>query len=142
MQKHPFRTLRETGSSPQKLAELLAPDVVFASPVLAKSIVGKELVLEVMLRSVQVRDGIYTDEFRQGHKTVLIWKGTIQGQPLESFASIVDDDQGKIKECTVAMRPFASVVLFREAMLERLEGILPPDVLGAVEQPGIANLSS
>lgn len=134
MHSHPFRVLRETGGSLEQLAALLAPDVVFASPVLAKTVVGKASVLEVLRRSVQVRNGVYTDEFCEGNKTVLIWKGTIQGQPLESFASIVDDDQGRIKEYTVAMRPFASVVLFRKAMLDQLQGILPADILGTTAE--------
>ena len=64
MNKHPLRVLREFGSSPAQLHALLAPDIVFHSLVLAKPISGREIVLQILLSSDQVRNGAYVNEFR------------------------------------------------------------------------------
>ena len=126
--KHPFRVWRETGSPPEQASELLAPDIVFHSPVLAKSVSGRELVLQILLNSGQVTDAHFLDEFRQGNKTMLRLSGTVENNPLETFIFIIDNENGKVQDLTVAMRPFYSVARFREMMFERLQPILPVDV--------------
>jgi hypothetical protein len=127
MPKHPLRLLRESNAPAEELLELLAEDVVFHSPIFAKPVVGRDLVAKVMQQAVQVREGRYTDEFRQGAKTVLIWSGTIDGHKLESFELIEDDEHGKIASRTVAMRPLPVVTIFRDAMFARLGGLLSDD---------------
>jgi uncharacterized protein with FMN-binding domain len=124
MASHPLRILRDSGGSMAALTALLAEDVVFNSPILAKPVIGRELVAKVMQQSVQVRDGRYTDEFRQGLKTVLVWEGSIQGHKLQSFELIEDNPEGLIVARTVSMRPYPVVAIFRDAMHARLAGIL------------------
>lgn len=125
MQRHPLRILRETGGTREQLLELLAPDVVFHSPIFREPVVGRELVADVMLRAAAVRGGAYVEEFRDGRRTVLVWEGTIAGQKLQSLELIEDDEQGRIKVRTVAMRPYHAVTLFRQAMHEALGDLLP-----------------
>ena len=73
--------------------------------------------------------GAYTAEYKvDEHTTFLRWVGTMDGHKLESLEIIVDDDQGKIVERTIALRPFPAVKLFRDAMYEALKDKLPPDV--------------
>jgi hypothetical protein len=128
MTKHPLRQWRESGANdPAVLRDLLAPDIVFHSPILAMPLQGRDLVLQVMRESVQVRDGAYTNEFRSGTNTVLVWTGTIGGKKLQSFEALEDDSKGRVLVRTVAMRPFSAVVLFRTAMYERLSTLLPAE---------------
>lgn len=131
MTKHPLRQWRESGANDlAALRDLLAPDIVFHSPILARPLQGLDLVMQVMTVSVQVRDGAYTNEFRQGTHTVLVWTGTIGGQKLQSFEALEDDAQGRVLVRTVAMRPYPALVLFRAAMYERLATVLPAECWG------------
>ena len=85
------------------------------------------MIVQIISHSVQVRDGHYTDEFRHGAKTVLVWEGTIEGHKLQSFELIEDDAEGRIVERSVAMRPYPVVSIFRNAMAKRLAGLLPEE---------------
>jgi hypothetical protein len=128
MTKHPLRQWRESGANDlAALRDLLAPDVVFHSPILARPLQGRDLVMQVMTVSVQVRDGAYTDEFRRGADTLLVWTGTIDGKKLQSFEALEDDAEGRVLVRTVAMRPYPALVLFRAAMYERLATVLPSE---------------
>lgn len=124
---HPYRARREQGSSPEELRDLFAENVVFNSPILKKPVKGRDLVLEVMKKSVQVRDGRYTAEFRTGNQTVLVWTGMIEDMPLQSFELIEDDANGLIVSRTVAMRSFQALCVFRDAMRKELRDILSDD---------------
>ncbi|WP_114970992.1 hypothetical protein [Rhodoferax ferrireducens] len=111
---HVLRKVREAGGGYEQVAAILAPDIVFNSPVLSRPVIGRDLVARVMVASVAVRDGHYVSEIKSGALTYLHWKGTIRGEAIESFEVIRDDDNGLITERTVAMRPFASLLLFRQ----------------------------
>jgi len=52
----------------------------------------------------------------------------MDGHKIESMEVIVDDDQGKFVERTIALRPYPAVKLFRDAMYASLKDKLPPDV--------------
>jgi hypothetical protein len=123
---HPLRVVREAKGGLEQVAALLAPDVVFNSPILSLPVVGRDLVARVMVAAVAVRDGHYVAEVTAGGVTYLHWKGTIEGEQLESFEVIHDDEAGLIRERTVAMRPFTSLLLFRRAFQAQMQ-----DVIGA-----------
>ena len=128
---HPLRQLRESGmSTPARVSALLAADVVFNSPILARSIEGREAVAAIFAQSSSTRgSGRYTAEFKLDERTtVLRWEGTMAGHKLESLEIIVDNEQGLIVERTVALRPYPAVKLFRDAMYESLKEKLPSDV--------------
>ncbi len=129
MEKHPFRTAKESGSSTEKFAALFTPDIRFKSPIFVKPLVGQDIVLSVLLNAGEVIGArSYLDEFRQGDKTALTWEGMVEGYPLYGVDLIIDESDGLVKELAVTMRPFPVVGLFREAMFLRLESVLPPDV--------------
>lgn len=78
MEKHPFRTAKESGSSAEKFAALFTPDVRFKSPIFVKPLVGQDIVLSVLLNAGEVIGArSYLDEFRQGDTTVLTWEGMV-----------------------------------------------------------------
>ena len=51
----------------------------------------------------------------------------MDGHKLESLEVIVDDEQGRIVERTIALRPYPALKLFRDAMYASLKD-KPPDV--------------
>lgn len=128
---HPLRKLRESGSAtPDQVSALLADNVVFNSPILVRSIAGREHVAAIFAQSSSTRgSGTYTSECKVDERTTFLrWEGTINGHKLESLEVIVDNEQGLIVERTIAMRPYPAVKLFRDAMHASLKDKLPPDV--------------
>jgi len=128
---HPLRKLRESGKpTPAQVSELLAENIVFNSPILARPIEGREAIAAIFAQSSSTRgSGNYTAEFKLNeHTTFLRWVGTMDGRKLESLEITVDNEEGKIVERTIALRPYPAVKLFRDAMYEALKDKLPPDV--------------
>ena len=128
---HPLRKLRESGkATPAQVATLLAEHVVFNSPILVRSIEGREPVSAIFAQSSSTRgDGAYTAEFKLDDRTTFLrWEGTIEGRKLESLEVIVDNEHGLIVERTIALRPYPALKLFRDAMYASLKDKLPPDV--------------
>ncbi|WP_066803187.1 hypothetical protein [Sphingomonas asaccharolytica] len=128
---HPLRKLRESGgATPAQVRELLADSVVFNSPILARSVEGRDAVAAIFAQSSSTRgSGAYTAEYKIDDRTTFLrWEGTMDGHKLESFEVIVDDERGLIVERTIALRPFPAVKLFRDAMYASLKDKLPPDV--------------
>jgi hypothetical protein len=130
---HKLISMREAGAGPDEIAELLAPDVVFKSPVLSRSIEGRTLVAQAMVSAIAVREGRYISEMSDGPVTLLVWRGMVDGLPLDSFEMLVHNDQGLIVERSVAMRPFTSVVRFRNAFYERMKDRLSADYFTLTE---------
>jgi hypothetical protein len=127
VEKHPLRRARESGATPAELAALLAPDVVFHSPILAKPVIGRELVSQVMATAAAIRNGEYTEELRQDRRCFLMWKGTIEGEPIECFELLLDNEAGLVVRRSIAMRPLSAALHFRQVFIERMKGTLPPE---------------
>src|SRR5215470_4124792 len=128
---HPLRKLREAGgATPAQVAELLDENVVFNSPILARSIQGRDAIAAIFAQSSSTRgSGAYTAEHKLDERTTFLrWVGTMDGHKIESFEVIVDNEQGQILERTIALRPYPAVKLFRDAMYASLKDKLPPDV--------------
>ena len=84
---HAIRKLRESGQATiADYEKLLAPNVVFHSPVLIRTIEGRAVVAKIFATSTTLREGAYTGEWKlDDRRTLLRWKGKIQGHELESF---------------------------------------------------------
>jgi hypothetical protein len=121
---HKLIALREAGAGADAIAALLAPGVVFNSPVLSRPVAA-----------VAVRDGAYVAEMADGPVTLLVWRGQVDGLPLESFEMLVHDAAGLVVERTVAMRPFASALRFRNAFYARMKDRLGADYFALPELP-------
>jgi len=52
----------------------------------------------------------------------------MDGHKIESLEVIVDNEQGLIVERTIAIRPYPTLKLFRDAMYAALKDKLAPDV--------------
>ena len=127
---HPLRKLRESGhATVEQNKALLAEDVVFHSPVLVKAVTGRDAAATIFATSASVREGRYVAEHKLDDRTTFLWwKGTIDGYEIESFDVLVDNAQVRLKERTVAYRPFPAVAIFRAEVYPKLKDVLPPDV--------------
>src|ERR1700689_4830185 len=129
---HPIRKLRESGhATPESFAALLSDDVVMHSPLLIKAIVGRQAVARTMAASAQNRDnpGVYVPERKIDENTTFLrWQGTIEGHEFESLELLTDGPDGKLKERTVAYRPFPALKIFRDKQRAATSALLPPDM--------------
>ena len=84
---HAIRKLRESGHATiADYEKLLAPNVVFHSPVLIRTIEGRAVFAKIFATSTTLREGAYTGEWKlDDRRTLLRWKGKIQGHELESL---------------------------------------------------------
>ena len=126
---HAIRKLRESGHATVADYEtILAANVVFHSPVLIRPVEGRTVVAKIFAASTTLREGAYTGEWKlDDRRTLLRWKGKIQGHELESFDIIEENDEGLIVDRTVAFRPMPAAKLFRDAMRSALGSSVPDD---------------
>jgi hypothetical protein len=128
---HPIRRLRESGHATAELfAALLSENVVMHSPLLIKAIVGRDAVAKTMAASANNRDnpGEYVMERKLDENiTFLHWRGTIEGHEFESMELLTDGPDGKLKERTVAYRPFPALRIFRDKQRIAVGDSIPAD---------------
>ena len=76
---HAIRKLRESGhATVADYEKLLAPNVVFHSPVLIRTMEGRAVVAKIFATSTTLREGAYTGEWKlDDRRTLLRWKGNI-----------------------------------------------------------------
>ena len=126
---HIIRKLRASGHATVADYEtILAADVVFHSPVLIRPIEGRTVVAKIFATSTTLREGAYTGEWKlDDRRSLLRWKGEIQGHELECLDLIEEDGQGLIVDRTLAFRPMPAAKLFRDAMRSALGSAIPDD---------------
>ena len=128
---HPIRKLRESGhATPEQFAALLAEDVVMHSPLLVRAILRRDAVAKTMAASARNRDnpGEYVLERElDANTTFLHWKGTIEGYEFESMELLTDGPDRKLRERTVAYRPFPALKIFRDKQRAALGDSIPAD---------------
>jgi hypothetical protein len=128
---HPIRKLRESGrATVESFTTLLADDVIMHSPLLTKAIVGRDAVAKTMAASARNRDnpGEYVLERKLDENTTFLrWKGTIEGHEFESLELLTDGPDGKLKERTVAYRPFPALKIFRDKQHAAVGDSVPAD---------------
>jgi hypothetical protein len=102
------------------VSELLAPDIVFHSPVTFHPFVGRETVtrlLEIVAGTFE--DFRYTDELQTDGAHALIFRASIAGRELEGIDLLRLDEQGLVCDFTVMIRPMSGLVPFAQAMGEK-----------------------
>jgi hypothetical protein len=119
MAQHPFRVLSERGASSEELAPLFAPDVTFYSPLLSKSVSGKEITLQSLIKAFSLT-GLpkYTLELTCNQQTVLLWDGAVKKHEIQGTIVIVEDEAGSIHNLMIHLRPYPVITILWEAMRE------------------------
>ena len=112
-----FRAAVESADRDAMLAAL-APDVVFNSPVKHKPFEGREAVAVLFTALLETfEDFHYTDEFddRDGSKA-LIFRARVGDRELEGIDILRFDDEGRVADFTVMVRPLTGAMALGEAV--------------------------
>jgi hypothetical protein len=70
--------------------------------------------------SEALEDFAYTDELAEDHTVALRFKARVGDRELEGIDFLELDDEGRVAELTVFMRPMSALTRFNEQMAERL----------------------
>lgn len=100
--------------------ELLAPDIVFHSPVTFHPFLGRDTVMGLLTLVAQTfEDFRYTDELAMDGGHALIFKASVAGKELEGIDLLRFDEQGLIADFTVMLRPLSGLLPFAQIMGEK-----------------------
>ncbi len=117
---HSFRRAAEAKDLEQ-MTETLCEDVVLHSPILFRGFEGREVVSAVLTHvAATLEDLTYTDELAEGDTVALRFKAKVGDRELEGIDFLELDEEGKVAELTVFMRPLSAITAFNERMTERL----------------------
>ena len=119
-QTHPsaaaFRSAVESWDI-EAITQLLAPDVVFHSPVTFHPFLGRETVTKLLGLVAQTFENFrYTDELDTDGAHALIFRASIEGKELEGIDLLRFDEEGLIADFTVMLRPLSGLIPFAQAM--------------------------
>lgn len=119
---HPFRLAAERKDF-ELMTETLCEDVVLHSPILFRGFDGRDTVLAVLTHvAATLEDFTYVDELNDGKSVCLRFKANVAGtdREIEGIDFLELDDDGRVTELTVFMRPFSALTAFNEQMSARL----------------------
>ena len=118
---HPFRVAAEAKDLEQ-MTEALREDVVLHSPILFRGFEGREIVSQVLTHvAATLEDLTYVDELADENTVCLRFKANVGDRELEGIDFLELDEDGKVAELTVFMRPLSAINAFNEQMKARLE---------------------
>ncbi len=105
----------------EAMRELLAPGIVFHSPVTFHPFVGRDTVFALLSLVAQTfEDFRYTDELAADGAHALIFRAGISGKELEGVDLLRFDRHGLIAAFTVMLRPLSGLIPFAQAMGEKV----------------------
>jgi hypothetical protein len=117
---HPFRRAAEAKDL-ELLKQTLREDVVLHSPILFRGFEGREVVIAVLTHVSATLEGLtYTDELLADGTVVLRFKASVEDRELEGIDFLELDEEGRVRELTVFIRPMSALTRFNERMSERL----------------------
>jgi SnoaL-like domain len=120
MEPHPFRRAVEAKDL-EAVTVTLREDVVLHSPILFRGFEGRDAVVQVLTHvAATLEDFVYTDELSGDRTVVLRFKAMVGDRELEGIDFLELDEEGRIVELTVFMRPMSALTRFNEQMAARL----------------------
>ena len=121
MRSEAFENAVRSGD-PDALAQALSPEAVFRSPAVFKPYEGRDAVM-VVLRAVfnVLEDFRYEDRFEGPGGEVLLFAARVGDRELNGIDMLRFDEQGRVRELTVMIRPFSGLRAVLEAMGRELE---------------------
>jgi hypothetical protein len=120
-ESHPFRVAAEA-KDVELMTEALREDVVLHSPILFRGFEGRDAVRHVLTHvAATLEDLTYVDELTDGNTVCLRFKARVGDRELEGIDFLELDQDGKVAELTVFMRPLSAITTFNEQMKTRLE---------------------
>jgi ketosteroid isomerase-like protein len=121
MPSHPFRAAVEAGDH-AAMVELLAPDVVFHTPVRFQAVEGKDAVTQILGAALRSFSNFrYTDELTAEDGThALIFEAMVGDREAQGIDLLRMNDDGLIADFTVMVRPLSAAHALRDAMAREL----------------------
>ncbi|WKG03516.1 nuclear transport factor 2 family protein [Mycolicibacterium sp. HK-90] len=122
---HPFRKAVEARDA-AAMEALLADDVVFTSPVAFKPYPGKPITAAILRAVLRVfEDFRYVREIEDtsGRDHALVFEATVDGKKITGCDFLHLDDDGKIDDFMVMVRPLSGATALAEAMGAQFERI-------------------
>jgi hypothetical protein len=117
-----FRAAVESGNMASAVA-LLAEDVVFESPIVHRRYRGRDQVAPVLLAVGTVfEDFRYTAEFGSEDGHVLRFAARVDDRDLDGVDILTVDEQGRITDFAVMVRPYSAATALRVRMAALLPG--------------------
>jgi hypothetical protein len=115
-----FKAAVEAGDHAGMTATL-APDAVLRSPVSFKPFEGREAVSSLFAILLETfEDFRYTDEFEADGKAALVFRARVGDRDVEGLDLFRFDDEGRIAELTVMVRPVSALMALGEAVGAKL----------------------
>ncbi|MEV0220333.1 nuclear transport factor 2 family protein [Streptomyces sp. NPDC050704] len=114
---HPFPKAIENGDA-DAVAALLADDVVFTGPVTVESHPGKAITAAILRGALLIYEDVtYIREIANpdGRNHAFVFTATVAGKQLQGCDFLHFDDDGKIDEITVMVRPLSAAQAVAEA---------------------------
>ncbi|MEU7169228.1 nuclear transport factor 2 family protein [Streptomyces morookaense] len=115
---HPFRKAVENRDE-AAVEALLADDVVFTSPVAFKPYPGKAITAAILRGVMRVfGDFTYVREIANpdGRDHAFVFTATVDGRQIQGCDFLHFDEEGKIDDFTVMVRPLSAAKALAEAM--------------------------
>src|SRR6188472_837129 len=126
MRKSPAFRVAAEAKDAEMMMETLADDVELHSPVLFRGFEGREAVGMVLSHVAGVLEDLtYTDEAVGDGTVVLRFKAAVGDLELEGIDYLTLDEDGRVADLTVFMRPLSALTAFNAQMAERLGVELP-----------------
>ncbi len=122
MQSDRFRAAAESKDF-STFEEIFAEQVVFRSPAVFKPYQGRDAV--AMLRATVAdvfEDFTYTDQLETDGTAILAFTARVGDRALDGIDLLRFDNQGKVCEMAVYIRPLSGLNALAEAMRQRLTG--------------------
>tara|TARA_A100001015_G_scaffold199737_1_gene223026 strand:- start:330 stop:725 length:396 start_codon:yes stop_codon:yes gene_type:complete len=110
----------------EKLDAILAEDAMFSSPVVFTPMEGKEITKMYLFaagQSFNMEKFSYTKEIHDGMNSVLEFETFIDDISVNGVDMIEWNEDGKISNFKVMIRPFKAVKKVQEKMVEALESL-------------------
>jgi SnoaL-like domain len=105
-------------------ARALADDVSFRSPVVFKPYEGREATVAVLEAVSRVfEDFSYLDRIEGERTAALIFRARVGDRELEGLDHLTFDDDGRVSELRVMVRPMTGMQALAEAMQRELEAL-------------------
>ncbi|WP_336085476.1 nuclear transport factor 2 family protein [Nocardia sp. SSK8] len=128
---HPFRAAVEARDE-AAIEALLAEDVVFTSPVAFQPYPGKPITAAILRAVIRVfEDFRYVREIGEGSDHALLFEATVDGKQLSGCDFVHLDENGKIDELTVMVRPLSAATALAARMGEQFERIKAEAIAGS-----------
>lgn len=130
---HPFRKAVEARDV-DAMAAQLADDVVFTSPVAFKPYPGKPITAAILRAVLRVfEDFTYVREIANpdGRDHVLVFTATVNGKQITGCDLLHVNEEGKIDDFTVMVRPLSAAHALADAMNAQFDRIFREAQAGA-----------